>query len=261
MDALDSALGDSGATCPASDGCWSPSGGSGARTAGEVEFPSPLRSEAWRSTLPELSSGDGFGTGRTDQSIMTSGSPRCPCATIVASNSIQSPGFNKATSAFRSSPKRSAKSGRSRRLGYREGCICTLTMLLARKNSTSKPSLIRRTSPCHVNVRLWYFSWNCRDVEARCCKVVRGPQSDKKSSHVNKAASPFVISCGMFKGVYVRKTYAPRTKLINPMAIITYFRASTTAQPPTLHVMTSVRKVGRLMRDFLAITFRQRGQW
>merc|ERR1740138_2053407 len=113
-----------------------------------------------------------------------------------------------------------------------------------------------RTSPCHLKVRRRYFSSKLREVEARCCKVVRGPQSKRKSSQVSADEGPLSTSCCALRWTVDRRTYAVMINAIRPKAIMTYFLASTTAQPPTLQVMTSERHVGRLIRDFLATTFR-----
>mmetsp|Transcript_21744 Transcript_21744/g.38242 ORF Transcript_21744/g.38242 Transcript_21744/m.38242 type:complete len:231 (-) Transcript_21744:289-981(-) len=193
---------------------------------------------------------------------MTSGSPRCPWAVMVASNSIQSFGFSSATSVFKSSPKSSAMSGASRR-GKRCGYVRIMTTLLARRNKTSKPSRMSMTSPCHLNVRFRNRSSKARAVDARFRSDVRGPHSARKSSQVSIEGGPFgggsevrALSCTVD-----RKMNAVIMTKSSPKSMMTYFLASTTAHEPILRDMTSDLKVGRLMRDFLAITFRQRGQW
>mmetsp|Transcript_71280 Transcript_71280/g.186898 ORF Transcript_71280/g.186898 Transcript_71280/m.186898 type:complete len:205 (-) Transcript_71280:163-777(-) len=133
--------------------------------------------------------------------------------------------------------------------------------LFVRTKSTSKPSRIIFTSPCHLKLRFRYLSSKLWAVEALCPSEVRGPQSNMKSSHVSMEGAPLWTSWAVLRCTVERSTYTPRIVRTRKTRITTYFRASTTAQFPILNDMISVRKVGRLMRDFLAMTLRQRGQW
>mmetsp|Transcript_63447 Transcript_63447/g.194026 ORF Transcript_63447/g.194026 Transcript_63447/m.194026 type:complete len:222 (-) Transcript_63447:165-830(-) len=184
---------------------------------------------------------------------------------MVASNSIQSPWLSDATSLFRSSPNSSAMSGWSPcRVLKRGGYILTIITLFVRTTiKTSKPSRMTATSPCHLNVRRRKRSSKARAVDGRWDSDadVRGPQSKRKSSHVSMDGAPLCSSCVVLICTVDRKKYTAPMMPTRPKRIATYFLASTTAQPPILQVITSDRNVGRLMRDFLSITLRQRGQW
>mmetsp|Transcript_41525 Transcript_41525/g.123253 ORF Transcript_41525/g.123253 Transcript_41525/m.123253 type:complete len:207 (-) Transcript_41525:207-827(-) len=133
--------------------------------------------------------------------------------------------------------------------------------LFVRTKSTSKPSRIIFTSPCHLKLRRRYRSSNMWAVDALCPREVRGPQSKRKSSQVSMEAAPLWTSWAVLRCTVERRTYTPRIVSTRKSRIMTYFRARTTAQLPILNDMISVRKVGRFMRDFLAMTLRQRGQW
>mmetsp|Transcript_30355 Transcript_30355/g.66452 ORF Transcript_30355/g.66452 Transcript_30355/m.66452 type:complete len:320 (+) Transcript_30355:707-1666(+) len=191
------------------------------------------------------------------QRLITSGSPLRPCACIVASNSTQSPGFTSATAQFRSSLKSKARSGPSRRWN-RGGNIRTMTRDLVFRRKISMPSRIERTSPCQLKVRCRYFSKG--HERGPFLRELRGPQSDKNSSQLSMEVGPLCTSRGVSSGIVDLRMKTVKMTTKRPHAIMTYFLARTTAQPPNLQVMTSERKVGKLIRDFLATTFRQCGQ-
>merc|ERR1719316_2294542 len=91
----------------------------------------------------------------------------------------------------------------------------------------------------------------------------RGPHSRRKSSHDSKEASPFVgVSRDACPGATCTVDLTMAIVIIIPMrvaAMTTYFLARTMAQDPIFKVITSLRKVGKLIRDFLAMTFRHLG--
>mmetsp|Transcript_20750 Transcript_20750/g.40594 ORF Transcript_20750/g.40594 Transcript_20750/m.40594 type:complete len:240 (-) Transcript_20750:556-1275(-) len=152
----------------------------------------------------ELPSSEGRGIVPMCHKLITSGSPRKPCAIMVASNSTQSPGSRVPTSGFLSSPKMRAISGKSRR-GKRGGVILTMTTLLVFTKRTSKPSRITRTSPCHLNVLRLNFSSKARAVEVRWRRAFRGPQSCRKSSQESDDSGPRSTSARVFSCTVERK--------------------------------------------------------
>mmetsp|Transcript_26348 Transcript_26348/g.61102 ORF Transcript_26348/g.61102 Transcript_26348/m.61102 type:complete len:317 (+) Transcript_26348:139-1089(+) len=208
----------------------------------------------------ELESGVGGSTRLMCQRVINSGSPRYPCKVIVASNSTQSPGVSSEISLLRDSLNSSATSGRSRR-GNRAGYMRTMSTLFVRTKKTSKPSRITRTSPCQVKVRRRYFSSKTMAELPRDRRDDFGPQSKRKSSHVSMEGAPLWTS-GAAPLTWTKERIKYTATIVNtsPKKMITYFRAKTTAQFPTFRLQTSVRKVGKEMRDFRAMTFKHRGQ-
>mmetsp|Transcript_49268 Transcript_49268/g.107272 ORF Transcript_49268/g.107272 Transcript_49268/m.107272 type:complete len:235 (-) Transcript_49268:257-961(-) len=195
------------------------------------------------------------------QRVISSGSPLYPCRVIVASNSTQSPGDSSEISLFRLSLNSNATSGKSRR-GKRDGYIRTIRTLLVRIKKTSKPSRMTRTSPCHVKVRRLYFSSKTNAELPRDLKDDLGPQSNRKSSQLSLEGAPLLTSGDApLTCTKERRQYTATIVAKSPRKMMTYFRASTTAQLPTLMLHTSVRNVGNEIRDLRAMTFRHRGQW